>query len=116
MASCMARALPTASPPGSKATMAARPTGMDVEGTTAMCRGAHAGGLLGGEDDVAVVGQQHDLVGAERLDRLEQLRGARVHRLAAVDDGVAAELAEERLVALAGDHGHHDGALGEPAR
>ena len=88
---------------------------MDVDGTTATCRGAHAGGLLGGEDDVAVVGQHHDLLGAERLHRLEQLRGARVHGLAAVDDGVAAELAEQRLVALAGDHGDHDGAVGERA-
>ncbi len=75
---------------------------------------AHAGGLLGGENDVAVVGQHHDLFGAQGLHRLEQLRGAWVHRLAAVDHGMAAELAEQRLVALAGDHGHHDRAFCEP--
>ena len=71
---------------------------------------AHARGLLGGEDDVAVVRQDHDLLDAEVLDRLEQLGGAGIHGLTAVDDGVAAELAEQLLVAGAGHDGDDDGA------
>ena len=60
--------------------------------------------------DVPVVGQDHDLVDPERLDRLQQLRGAGVHGLTAVDDGVAAEVAEELLVAGAGHDGDDDTA------
>ena len=55
-------------------------------------------------------GRIDDLLDAERLDRLEQLGGARVHGLPAVDDRVAAELAEELLVAGAGHDGDDHGA------
>ena len=67
---------------------------------------AHGRRLLGGEHDVAVVGQHDDLGGVEALDGGDELGGARVHGLAAVDHGLAAELAKERLVALAGGDGH----------
>ncbi len=83
---------------------------MEVDGTTAMRLLLIAGGLLGREDDVAVVGQKDDLVDAQRLHRLEQLSRAGVHGLAAVDDGVTAKLTEEPLVAVPGDHrDHHRG-------
>ena len=95
--------------------MAARPLGMERGRDDGDVQAAHARGLLGGEDDVAVVGQDDDLLGAEGLDGVEQLRGAGIHGLAAVDDGVAAELAEELLVAVAGDDGDDDGAA-PPAR
>ena len=65
---------------------------------------AHAGGLLGGKDDVAVVGQHHYLVGPQTVDGLEKLRGARVHGLATVDDRVDAKRAEELFVTLARYH------------
>ena len=115
MASSMTRALPTASPSGSKATIAARPDRDGRRRHDGDVPRAHARRLLGGEHDVAVVGQHDDLVGAQRVDRLEELRRARVHGLPAVHDGLAAELAEQRLVALAGDDGDDHGALGDPA-
>ena len=66
--------------------------------------------LLGHRDDVLVVGQDHDLVGRRRLDRLEQLGGRRVHRLAAGDDALHAERVEDAADAVAGGH-RHDGRL-----
>ena len=51
--------------------------------------------LLGDGDDVLVVRQHDDLVGVDRLDRVEDLRGRRVHRLAAGDHALHAELAEQ---------------------
>ncbi len=73
-------------------------------------QGTHPCGLLRGQDHVAVVGQDHDLLSAEGLDGVKQLGGAGVHGLAAVDDGVASQIAEELLVAGTGDHGHHHAA------
>ena len=55
------------------------------------------------EDDVVVVRQHDGLRRARALDRLEQLLGRRVHRLAAVDDPGRAHALEEPAVALAGD-------------
>ncbi len=72
---------------------------------------AHAGGLLGGEDDVAVVGQQHDLFGAERSTASRSCAALGFIDCPPSTIGLAAELAEERLVALAGDHRDDDGAL-----
>ena len=59
--------------------------------------------LLGGEADVRVVGQQQDLAGAGEAGDPEQLAGARVVRLAAVEDLVDAELLVDLREAVAGD-------------
>ena len=65
--------------------------------------------LLGHRDDVLVVRQDHDLVGRHRLDRFEQLRGRRVHRLPAGHDRLHAERVVDAAHAFAGGDGHHGG-------
>ena len=62
----------------------------------------HRRDLARGEDDVRVVRQDDDLAGIDRADGLEQLAGARVRRLAAVDDRRDAEVAEDRREAVPG--------------
>ena len=62
----------------------------------------HRGDLARGQDDVRVVGQQQDLAGIDLLDRLQQLTGARVRGLAALDDTGDAEVAEDRREPVAG--------------
>jgi hypothetical protein len=67
-------------------------------------------------DDVLVVGQQHDFVGGERVDRLEQVGRGGVHRLPALDHLLGAEALEQAAVSSARDHGDHArtrGAAGE---
>ena len=61
--------------------------------------------LLGHRDDVLVVRQDHDLVGGRRLDRFEDLRGRRVHRLPAGHDLLHAERVEDAADAVAGRDG-----------
>ncbi len=65
--------------------------------------------LLGDRDDVLVVRQHDDLVGVDPLDRLEQLRRRRVHRLAAGDDTLHTELGEEFDEATSRTDRHHGG-------
>src|SRR5690242_17394691 len=68
--------------------------------------------LLGGElrhlpcaqNDVAVVGQQDDLLGRAGLHRFQQLLGAGVHRLATGHDGGDSQALEDLDPALAGRH------------
>ena len=52
-----------------------------------------------------MLGRRRTSRGVDRLDRLEQLAGARVGRLAAVDDRRDAEVAEDRGQPVAGDDG-----------
>ena len=49
--------------------------------------------LLGGEDDVAVVGQQDHALGVGRAHAVEQILDRRVHGLPAAHDAVGAEAA-----------------------
>ena len=74
--------------------------------------------MLGGEEDVRVVREDHGFVGVERLHGSDEVGGRRVHRLPALDDGersdVSCEALEEAPVALARDDGDDAGgrALG----
>ena len=84
----------------------------------------HRGDLARGEDDVRVVRQDDDLARVDAVDRLEQLAGARVGRLAALDDGRDPEVAEDRGQAVAGDdrddtesrRARHGGGIGSQRR
>ena len=63
----------------------------------------HRCDLASGQDDVRVVGQDDDLAGIDGADRLEQLAGARVGGLAALDDRRDPEVAEDRRQAVTRD-------------
>ena len=54
-------------------------------------------------------GQDHDLVGVDVLDRVEQLGGRRVERLPAADDALHAQVGEQLGQAVAAAHGDHRG-------
>ena len=60
--------------------------------------------LLGGGDDVAVVGQQEDFVVRDRFDGREHVLRAGIHRLAAFDDRVHAQALEDLDQAAPRDH------------
>ena len=97
---------------GSSASSAANPSAALRVGTTETGRSRHLRDLASGEDDVRVVGQEQDLARRDGPDRLEQLAGARVGRLPALDDGRDAEVAEDRGQAVArgdGDDGQGRG-------
>ena len=53
------------------------------------------GGGLGGQDDVLVVGQDDDLVRGEAFDGVQDVFGAGVHRLPALDDGRGPQTGED---------------------
>ena len=63
--------------------------------------------LLGDRADVLVVGQDHDLLGVEGIDDLQDLRSRRVHGLPARDQVVDAERPEDPPDALAGHDCDH---------
>ena len=63
--------------------------------------------LLGDRDDVLVVRQDHDLLGVDVLDRVEQFGRRRVEGLAAGHDALHAKIAEQLGEAVAGAHGDH---------
>ncbi len=78
--------------------------------------------LLGGHDDIFVVGQHEYGFCGNALHRGDNIRGGGVHRLPARDDGVRAEIGEDVLQALARGHGHKtigavviDGGVGKAA-
>ena len=73
------------------------------------CAGAESRGLPGGEYDVAVVGEDEDRLRGGAPDRPDEVLDRRVHALAALDDGVAAELAEG--LRYPGSRGDRDGAV-----
>ena len=56
---------------------------------------------MSGHQDVAVVGQDDDLIGRQLGDRLIEILGARVHRLAAGHDDMRAQAAEDVRQAFA---------------
>ena len=66
-----------------------------------------AGGLLGGEKDVAVVGEDQEAFRADAVEGLQESLYRRVHRLSALDDFIDAHLAEGLLQRLASSDGHH---------
>src|SRR5207248_11008029 len=70
-----------------------------------------AGHLAGGQDDVSVVGQEHDLVVRHAVDCGEHVLRARVHGLAAFDDAVHAQSAKDVDQAAAGDDRHEADAV-----
>ena len=59
-------------------------------------------GLLRGEDHVRVVREHEHLRRGNRLDRLDDLRCGRIHRLPAFDDPSRAEAFEETAIAAPG--------------
>src|SRR3546814_8678911 len=63
--------------------------------------------LLGHEDDVLVVREDHDRVGRDVLHHGEELGGGGVHRLAAGDDALHAERVEDPPYAAARGHRPH---------
>ena len=69
--------------------------------TTATCFSVSASTWWATGDDVLVVRQHDHAVGRARLDRLEDLRGRRVHRLAAGDHVLHAEAREQAADAVA---------------
>ena len=67
---------------------------------------SHRDALLGGHDDVFVVGEDEDRGGRGAVDLPEDVLRGGVHGLAAGDDAVGAEVAEQILHALAGADGN----------
>ncbi len=65
--------------------------------------------LLGDRDDVLVVRQDHDLVGVDVLDGVEQFGRRRVQRLPAGHDALHAEVGEQLGQPVAAAHRHHRG-------
>ena len=69
--------------------------------------------LLGGHDDVLVVGQNENRLGGHLVYRLQNVLGAGIHGLAAGDDLVNAQIQEHVRKACAGTDGYHaQGLLG----
>src|SRR5699024_11042802 len=66
---------------------------------------AHA--LLGGHDDVLVVGQHEHGLGGGAGDLPQNVLGGGAHGLTAGDDAVHAQVPEHGGQAAAGTHGHH---------
>ena len=60
--------------------------------------------LFGDRDDVLVVRQDHDVVGVDVLDRVEQFGRRRVHRLPTGHDALHAELGEQLHEPVAAAH------------
>ena len=99
LASASPARCPRASFVDMKPVIAARPACTDLVGTTRTFFVAHRRGLLGGQDHVRVVRQDDHVVRRHGLDRLEDVGGRRVHRLAALDDARRAEALEQPPVA-----------------
>ena len=86
---------------GSYSTSAASASGTLVVATTATLLVGERVDLAGDRDDVLVVREHDHAVGRARLDRLEDLRGRRVHRLTAGDHALHAEAREQAPDAVA---------------
>ena len=95
-------AFSSASASGSYSISAANPSATPTVFTTRTVLSVSVLHLFGHRDDVLVVRQHDHGVGRRRFDRFEDLRGRRVHRLAAGHDLLHAEAAEDAADALAG--------------
>src|SRR5699024_1208743 len=63
--------------------------------------------LLGGHDDVAVVGQHEDDFRRSGINLLHNIVGGGVHGLTAANDTVSAQIPEYSGQAVAGGYRHH---------
>ena len=87
--SAMDAALSSAPASGSYSSSAANPSTIPLVGTTRTVLVASSHTCMATGRMLSLFGQQHDLVGGDRLDDLEDLRRRRVHRLAARPRGSA---------------------------
>ncbi len=85
--------------------IAANPAWTDLDGIDADRLLAQRGGLLGREDHVRVVREDEHVVRRHSVDRLEDVRGGRVHRLTALDHAGRAQALEEPPIPTPRTHG-----------
>ena len=100
---------------GSRASRAAKPSAAFRVGTTATGRSVIAATWRAARTTFGLLGRSRISRASTPLDGLEQLAGARVRRLAALDDAGHAEVAEDRGEAVARDDrddAQRDGARG----
>ena len=105
-ASVIGPALAAASRPGSSASSAAKPSAALRVGTTVTGRSVIEATWRAASTTFGLFGQDDDLARVDVADRLEQLAGARVGGLAALDDRRDPEVAEDRGQAVAGNDRH----------
>ena len=104
-ASRIAAAFSSAERSPRKATSAARPAGIDSVGTTCTGLPATRAACSAPSRRSSCSAAARPRRRGGRVDRFEQVGRRRVHRLAALDDPLRAEVLEQSPVALAGDHG-----------
>ncbi len=82
--------------------MAVMPWGTVLVGITTTCFSVRRGALLGGHDDVAVVGQDEHRLRRDLIDALQNALGGGVHGLPAGHHAVGAQIPEHGGKAVAG--------------
>ena len=90
----------------SKLSIAVMPRGMVRVESTTIVRSAMPLGLLGGHNDVFVVGQHKHRLGGHALHSGHDIGRGGIHRLPAGHHGVSAKVGEDSLEALACGDGH----------